>query len=75
MPVKKTLSRVQAVLFKVNKFNTKQARKRLKEFKLKPISRVRKTDKYLRYRIEDPNNFSKFRIKKTTDIDFIIGFV
>ena len=44
-------SKIQAVLFDNKKFNTKTARKKLTEMKLKPIKRVHKTEKFLRYRI------------------------
>jgi hypothetical protein len=68
------MSKVQAVLFHKDKFNTKQARKWLKDNNFTPIKRVDITDKYRRYRIIQPD-YKKYnyRTKKTNkNIDFII---
>ena len=72
---KKSKSKIQAVLFDIKYFNEKQAIKHLKKEKMKPIKKVHKTEKYLRYRIREPKEFKRFRILKTDKhIAFIIGF-
>ena len=69
------MSQIQAVLFKKSKFNSSsEARKALKAMKIKPMKRVHITDKYYRYRINDPKKYKRMRIKKGKDFDLIIGF-
>lgn len=68
-------SEIQAVLFHVNAWTTAKARSYLKKKGLKPIKRVHKTAKYLRYRITDPKIYNHLRIKRgDKKIDYIIGF-
>lgn len=65
---------IQSILFDRTKFNTKQARSWLKRNKLKPIKRVDKTEKFLRYRIEEPTDDLEFRtIELTDDIKAILA--
>ena len=66
---------MQAILFDRNIYNTKEARKWLKKSNYKPIKRVHKTEKYLRYRISEPSNYEKLRTMNTKKgIKFIIGY-
>ncbi len=68
------MSKVQAVLFHKDKYDSKKARAWLKENNFKPVKRVDITDKYRRYRIIQPD-YKKYayRIKKSKkNIDFII---
>ena len=58
------MSQIQSVLFDRDKFTTEQARKFLLNNKLVPIKRVDKTTKNLRYRLQNPKRFIRFRIKK-----------
>lgn len=62
---------VHSVLFNRELFNTREATKWLKKHNFKPIKRVHKTEKYLRYRIREPE-YSKYR---TQEIDNGILFV
>jgi len=68
-------SYIQAILFDNKYYTTQEARKWLYDNDFKPIKKVHKTDKYLRYRITEPNNKDKYRIKKiNNNINFIIGY-
>ena len=67
-------SKIQAIIFKNDRFTSKQARDYLKKHKLKPIKRVHKTDNFLRYRLRDPADFKRFRTIKRDGFDLIIGF-
>lgn len=67
-------SRVQAVLFDKSLFTPEEARKWLVNHKLPSRKRVHITDKYLRYRILEPNQFARFRTKQIKEgIKLIIG--
>lgn len=46
---------VQAIIFKKDLWNASSALKWLKKHKYKPIKRVHKTENFLRYRINEPN--------------------
>jgi hypothetical protein len=66
---------IQAILFHINKWTTDKARQYLKQNSFTPIKRVHITDKYLRYRITEPNyNLYNYIIKRGNNhIDYIIG--
>ena len=66
---------LQAVLFYIGYWTTTKAREYLKKENLKPIKRVRITDKYYRYRITEPDYINyNYIIKRGKDhIDYIIG--
>ena len=68
------MSKVQAVLFNKEKFDSKTSLKWLKENNFKPIMRVHMTDKYRVYRIieMDYENFEYKQKKSKKDIDFIM---
>ena len=70
------MSEIQAVLFDKSHWSTSKARKWLKKKKMKPIKRVDKTKNLLRYRLQDPRKFIRFRIKKIPkfNLDFVFGF-
>ncbi len=66
---------VQSVLFDRKKYNCYEARKWLKKHKFKPIKRVDKTKNLLRYRLINPRDKIKYRIKKITKfVKFVIAF-
>ncbi len=67
-------TQIQSILFDKKYFDTITARKWLKKNKFIPIKRVHITKNKLRYRINIPEKYSKFRIKKITKgIEFVIG--
>jgi len=74
--VNKSTSEVQSILFDIKKYNAKQSREWLKKHpQYKPIKRVHKTVDKLRYRIQEPSQFVRFRTKKLGDgIELILGF-
>ena len=55
-------TRIQAILFEKDKFDTKTARQFLKKHDYKPIKRVHKTTNYLRYRIRRPKDNTMYRM-------------
>jgi hypothetical protein len=65
---------IQAILFDRDYWDTKRAREYLKEFKFNPIKRVHITDKYLRYRLLQPDydNNNYFIKRGYNHIDYII---
>jgi hypothetical protein len=75
-------SEIHSVVFDPAVYNTRQARRWLVKNKLSPIKRVHKVKPgggtritQLRYRIRDPDQFSRFITKKTgKGISLIIGF-
>jgi len=69
-------SNIQSVIFNKKYYTCTTARNWLKKKKLKPIKRVDKTDKYLRYRINSPSKYKSFTTKSTSDnLKLIIGFI
>ena len=69
------MSEVQAVIFDINKYNTKEARKWLKDNNYNPKKRVHKTENYLRYRIEEPEQYKRLRTKDLKNgVKLILGF-
>lgn len=65
---------IQAILFDKIYWITKTARKYLKETRHIPIKRVHITDKYLRYRLIEPN-YDKYNYiirRGNNHIDYII---
>ena len=56
---------IQAVLFDNKIWTAPEARRWLKTHNLKPLKRVDKTERYLRYRITKPNPKSKYATKTT----------
>ena len=70
------MSQIQSVLFDKDKFTTAQARAFLKRNRLVSIKRVDKTTKNLRYMLQNPKLFKRFRIIRIKkNIQFVIGFV
>ena len=66
---------IQAVLFKKKKYTTTEARKYLKNNDMNPIKRVHITQNYLRYRLQPPELFNKFKMKKKgNNILYVIGW-
>ncbi len=71
----KSKSVVQSVLFDIKKFNSRSARKWLREHDYPTIKRVDKTKSLLRYRLKEPSLFKKFRIKNLgKGIKVVLGF-
>ena len=60
-------SKIQAVLFDKRLFTTAQARQWLRKNDLRAMKVVHITERYLRYRIEDPNQFRRFSTKKLSN--------
>lgn len=66
---------VQAVIFKKDKWTTPKARRWLKKNNYTPIKKVHITDDFYRYRINEPDKYTKFTTKKLKDgIELILGF-
>jgi len=66
---------IQSVLFDKKKFDQTKAVAFLKSHHLKPIKAVHITKNKLRYRINPPSMFKRFRIKHITDgVEFVLGF-
>jgi hypothetical protein len=64
---------IQSVLFPKDKFTIQKARKWLRENDHK-ITKVDKTDNYLRFRQEDPDKFNKYRTKTLPNgVQFVLG--
>jgi hypothetical protein len=69
------MSQIQAVIFNKQYFTHKTASNWLNKQKIKPIKKYHETQNYYRYRIREPNNFSKFRlISHKPGVKFVIGF-
>lgn len=71
-------SHIQAVLFKKNSDLSSNQRLNIirNHMHLEPIKRVHETKKYYRYRITEPIEGAKKRIKRVNDdIDLIIEFI
>lgn len=60
------MSVVQAILFDINKFDTDKARKWLRDHGYRPIKRVHKTARFLRYRIRKPKKNGSYITKHIT---------
>ena len=68
-------SHIQSVLFDIHKWTPSHAKEWLRNNNLHPIKPVHKTLNFMRYRIEKPEHFHRFRIKKVKGgIEFVIGF-
>lgn len=66
---------VQAVLFDVNKWDIINSHLWMQKHSIYPIKSPHITDNYIRYRIEDPDKYSRLRTKQVTpSIQFIIGY-
>ncbi len=65
---------LQSVIFDNDKWDVVSARKYMKERDIVPIKNVHKTEKHLRYRIRNPDYFSRFfSVKKKNGVIYIIG--
>ena len=70
----KSPSQVQSIVFDKSEFTIKKAKKWLKEHNYK-VSKIDKTETTLRFRQEDPNNYSEFRVKNLPGgIMLVLGF-
>lgn len=71
-------SQIQAVTFKKKDWDTKQARKWMKDHNLTPIKHVDITDNFYRYRITSPTLYKRYETKVVDhngkEIHLIIGF-
>jgi len=67
---------VQAVLFSIDEgWTIDNANKWLHKHRYKPIKKVHKTKKYLRYRISSPKHYDKMRVKPLSEgIKLILGW-
>ena len=66
---------LQAVLFSKDIYDTNRARRWLRRHKIDPIKRVHETTRFLRYRINEPDEKYDYRIKYITDgIKYILGY-
>lgn len=67
---------IQAILFDNKKWTTKKAKEWLRSHDYTPIKPVHITKNYLRYRLVDPQIFSRFSITKLpNDIELVIGYL
>ena len=66
---------IQAVLFPIDdKYKLSSTRLNiLKHLNLQPLKKVHKTQHYYRYRIIEPDKFTRFHTIKKNDILFVIG--
>jgi hypothetical protein len=70
----KSPSQVQSIVFDKSEWTIKKAKKWLKEHNYK-VSKVDKTETTLRFRQEDPNNYTEFRVKTLPGgIMLVLGF-
>ena len=70
----KQSSQVQSIVFDKSEFTIKEAKKWLKQHNYK-VSKVDKTETTLRFRQEDPNNYTEFRVKTLPGgIMLVLGF-
>lgn len=70
------MSKIQAVLFDKDMYNTSKARYWMKSHDIQPIKRVHETKRYYRYRINDPKDFNRFRTKLIdSGVKFIFGYI
>ncbi len=69
------MSQLQSVVFNNKQFTTTLARAWLKENNLKSIKKVDITKNTLRYRIQPPSRFKKFRTKIVSQgVMLVLGF-
>jgi hypothetical protein len=65
---------IQSITFNKDKYTTQEARNWLKRNNFKAIKRVDKTKSLLRYRINKPGKYKRFRTQKVGgDIMFVYG--
>jgi hypothetical protein len=69
-------SKIQAIIFAIKNFpKSEDAREWLRKHKYKPIKRVHRTKKFLRYRLAEPNNKKQHRTHKIKEgIKMIIEY-
>ena len=60
------MPKIQAIIFKINKWTPATALAWLKRHGHQPIKRVDKTPNYLRYRLIPQENFKKYFMKEIT---------
>lgn len=66
---------VQAVLFDVNKWNILGSHLWLQKRSIFPIKSPHVTDKFIRYRIQNPDKYDRLKTKHITPtVQFIIGY-
>ncbi len=69
------MSKVQSIIFDKKQWTYQTAFKWLQHNHQRPIKGVHETKHFLRYRIRNPERFSRFITKKLPNgIDLIIGF-
>lgn len=69
------MSSIQSILFDNKKWTSVKAMKWIKSHNYKPLKRVHKTENKFRYRINEPEQFKRFRTKKLGDgIEVVLGF-
>jgi hypothetical protein len=65
---------VQSILFDATVFSKTEARRWLSDHGYEPIKPVHETEHWLRYRISEPYQYNRFRIKKfSPDIHVVFG--
>lgn len=68
-------SEIQSVLFDMNYWEPLQARDWLNNHGFAPVKRMHRGRRFYHYRLQNPDQFDRFRIKKTGQhMEFIIGF-
>lgn len=65
---------IQAIIFDNKRWLVSEAKRWLTQHGYKPIKPVHRTVGFLRFRLQDPSQFSSFYIKKLPDgIELVIG--
>ena len=69
------MSEIQAILFDRNYWTLKEAHTWLNEHSFYPIKRAHQTNQKIRFRLECPKKYRRFRTKRlTSGIELILGF-
>jgi len=69
------MSKVQSIIFDKKQWTSQSAHRWLHAHHTKPIKAAHETKHFLRYRLRNPEMFSRFITKKLPNgIDLIIGF-
>lgn len=69
------MSEIQAIIFDKKYWTKKEAKEWLAKNNFKPIKKVHTTKNFHRYRINEPNQYRKFRLKKLDNkVDLVLGF-
>lgn len=69
------VSTIQSIIFDRKYWSSIEARKWISKHNLRPIKPAHLTKNKIRFRLEDPKLFNRFRIKRLpNNIELVIGF-